>query len=164
MKRVGRTLHRTAVAVCAVFTAMTAAPALAEGAYVGAGIGGYDAAKVFAGYEPGDRLALELAYERTRDPLSVIFAGSRREYRGVQASLLGFLPVGRNSFYGRIGSFSWDAEDAGKKVGSGTDVAIGIGFQFGSIDTWRLRIELEHFGSIGGFLTASVGYRFGASR
>jgi Outer membrane protein beta-barrel domain len=164
VKSVDGAIRNGAIALCALLLAMDAAPALAEGPYVGAGIGGFDAAKVFAGYEPGNRLALELAYERTSDPLSVIFAGSKREYRGVQASVLGFLPVGRNSLYGRVGSFSWDAEDSGKKVDSGTDLAVGIGYQFGSIDTWRLRIELEHFGDIGGFLTASVGYRFGAAR
>lgn len=143
---------------------MTAAPAAAEGMYGGAGIGAFAEWKVFAGYEPVDHFALELAYEHMDDPLTAIFTGETVEYRGVEASVLGFMPVGRNSVYGRIGSFSWSAKDAGKKVASGTDAAVGFGYQFGSVDTWRLRVELETFIDVGGILTVSAEYRFSGSR
>lgn len=144
---------------------MAATPALAQGPYGGAGIGLIDTRKVFVGFEPVDRLAVELAYERTLEALDFLF-GRSRAVEGVQYSLLGFLPLGRNSLYGRVGRFSWDAiDETGKKVGSGTDFSIGIGYQFDSTGNWRTRIELEHSGDTGGsFLTVSFGYRFSASR
>jgi hypothetical protein len=162
MKRAGRIIRNSAVAICVLSAATAVEPALAEGPYVGAGIGVYEW-KVFAGYEPVDRLAVEVAYEHEDELLALLF-GQHVEAKGIQYSLLGFLPLGRNSFYARVGSLSWDALEGGRKVESGTDLSIGIGCQFGSTDTWRLRIEGERSGDFGNFFTVSAEYRFWSSR
>jgi hypothetical protein len=147
------------VALCA---AMLGATAHAQGLYAGGG-GGLFGWKIYAGYEISNYVAVEAAYVSMDDIISPVFTGEEREYVGTLGSVVGMLPLtDRSSVLARAGAFSWHAEEAGRRLESGTALSYGVGYQykFGAQQNWAVRAELERFNGIGGLLSASILYRF----
>ncbi len=114
--------------------------------YIGAGAGHAEvkgpefedgtAVKLFAGYNFYKGLAIEGAYMRVGDFASRELPGASVEVDGLEASVLGTLPLqGKLAFFGKVGVFHWRAE--AKALGEfeserGTLLLFGAGIRYDS--------------------------------
>lgn len=132
-----------------------------------------DRYKLFAGLGLGRHLAVEATYYDfggQRCCFEAADAGFDSETAGYSAAVVGRLPLGRVSLFGKVGAFQWD-EDATlitiagpiERSEEGTDLVTGAGALLRLGDHFELRGEWERFefaDSTSDGVWAAVQFRF----
>ncbi len=131
----------------------------AEQAYIGASIGdsnisttndnkpiGY---KFFLGAHINDRVGIELGIIN----LGEFKTGSlTNTVTGTELSAVGFIPIGSDgNIFAKLGLFSWNIDSSLGSLSStadGTDLTIGLGFQYPIKDNILIRLEYQEFRDI----------------
>ncbi len=114
-----------------------------------------DRYKLFAGLGLGRYLALEATwydFGGLRCCFEATDSGFESETDGYSAAVVGRLPLGRVSLFGKVGVFAWDEDAilttiAGpiERLEDGTDLVTGAGAAFRLGDHFELRGEWERF-------------------
>jgi len=104
--------------------------------------------KVFLGYQLSDKLAAEIAYSSYGELIDVPGTTSTIEVSGLEASVLGKLPVNSKfSLFGRVGFWAWDASipfyGSYLELEDGVDPFFGAGLEYNPTDKLQLRFEVN---------------------
>ncbi|PWQ95340.1 outer membrane beta-barrel protein [Leucothrix arctica] len=92
--------------------------------------------------------------------------GISRDVYGVEASVLGFLPITpKVSLFGRLGYWDWEAEEFGYTYAANTDLVYGAGVEYNPTPRLQMRLEAKQYELDGSneninLVNGSVGYRF----
>ena len=153
--------------------------------YVGGSVGKTDidtrsfddsiGAKVYAGYNVNRFVAFEGALTSLGEFDSKTVPGFETQVIGIEASLIGKIPIGRFSIFAKAGFFFWDVENSqnGAFVSDddGVDGAYGGGFEYrfrGHKDRWSMRGEWQRFKDISNrdidMLSFGIKFGFGSRK
>jgi opacity protein-like surface antigen len=117
----------------------------------------------YLGSQLNQYFAAEVGYTSIGNVLADSDVNISADLDGIEASVLGFIPVSSNvSFFGRLGFWDWEVDAPGDNI-SGTDIFYGGGVEYNPTQRVQMRLEARKYEADGADVTmvnGSVGYRF----
>lgn len=154
--------------------ALLSGTAAAEGGYAGVDFGQGRLSdlslkgsswNVYGGYRLNESIGFELGYRRVlSDDMPVFTTKVKTTVAGLQASVLGYLPLGNDvSLFGRLGVNNLKVEASGpggKASDSETKALVGLGLDYSFSKAVALRVEYQKPASDVSVLSAGLKFSF----
>ena len=119
---------------------------------------------LYGGYRLNDNIGFEAGYRRVLSD-EVTFAGSKvkTNINGLQASVLGYLPMGDATLFARLGANNLKVKASGpggKASDSETKALVGVGMDYAFSKAVALRVEYQKPASDVAVLSAGLKFSF----